>query len=145
VWRESTTDPREIVGVAADIRNAGLDLPPGPGVYVPFAQDPQLEMSLVVRAAVEPTSLIAGTRRVIHSLDADTPVDDVMTMDAVIWASPTLVWRRVPSILMAVLALTSLILASVGIGGVMSSTVVKGRRRSGYAWLSARICATCFG
>jgi putative ABC transport system permease protein len=122
VWREST-DPREIVGVVADVRNAGLDLPPGPDVFVPFAQDPQLEMSLVVRAAVEPTGLIAGTRRVIHSLDPDTPVDEVMTMDTVIAASPTLVWRRVPSILMAVLAVTALILASVGIGGVMSSTV----------------------
>jgi putative ABC transport system permease protein len=122
VWREST-DPREIVGVAADVRNVGLDLPPGPDVYVPFAQDPQLEMSLVVHAALYPTGLIAGTRRVIHSLDADTPVDAVMTMEAVIAASPTLVWRRVPSILMAVLALTALILASVGIGGVMSSTV----------------------
>lgn len=122
VWREST-DPREIVGVAADVRNAGLDLPPGPDVYVPFAQDPQLDMSLIVRAALEPVGLTAGLRQVIHSLDPDTPVDEVMTMDEVIAASPTLVWRRVPSILMAVLAVTALLLASVGIGGVISSTV----------------------
>lgn len=39
VWREST-DPREIVGVVSDVRNQGLDLPPLPDVYVPFAQDP---------------------------------------------------------------------------------------------------------
>ncbi|HLK20029.1 MAG TPA: ABC transporter permease, partial [Bryobacteraceae bacterium] len=122
VWRESN-DPREIVGVAADVRNSGLDLPSAPDVYVPFAQDPQLEMSVVVRTAVAPTRLIAGVVAVVRQLDSETPVEDVMTMDAVISKSPTLVWRRVPSILIAVLAITALILASVGIGGVISSTV----------------------
>jgi hypothetical protein len=72
VWREST-DPREIVGVASDVRNQGLDLPPGPDVYVPFAQDPQLDMSLVMRSATDPTGLIAGARHVIHQLDRDAP------------------------------------------------------------------------
>lgn len=122
VWREST-DPREIVGVAADVHNAGLDLPPAPDVYVPFAQDPQPDMNLVVRAAAEPAGLIAGTRRVVRQLDPDAPVDAVMPMEDVIAASPTLVWRRVPSLLMAVLAGAALLLASVGIAGVISSTV----------------------
>jgi putative ABC transport system permease protein len=123
VWRESG-DPREIVGVAGDVRNAGLDLPASPDVYVPFAQDPRLDMSVVVRGTVEPPAgLVTATRHVIHQLDPDTPVDDVMAMDDVIAASPTLVWRRVPSILMAVLAAAALLLASVGIAGVMSSVV----------------------
>jgi putative ABC transport system permease protein len=130
VWREST-DPREIVGVVADVRNAGLDLDPGPDVYVPFTQDPQLDMSLVVRAGVDPSGLIAGTREVIHSLDPDTPVDDVMTMETLVAASPTLVWRRIPSILMAILAVVALLLASVGIGGVISSSVGQRTREIG--------------
>jgi predicted permease len=122
VWREST-DPREIVGVVSDVRNQGLDLPPGPDVYLPFAQDPQLDMSLVMRSATDPTGLIAGARRVIHELDRDAPIDNVMTMENLIDASPTLVWRRAPSLLMTAMGMVALLLASVGITGVMSSAV----------------------
>jgi ABC-type antimicrobial peptide transport system permease subunit len=80
-------------------------------------------MSLVMRSATDPTGLIAGARRVIHELDRDAPIDNVMTMENLIDASPTLVWRRAPSLLMTAMAMVALLLASVGITGVMSSAV----------------------
>jgi len=121
VWRESP-EPREIVGVAADVRNAGLDLPVGPDVYVPFAQDPQLDMYVLLRSAMTPW--IGGRRTAGNPrLDPDAPLDDVMSMDEVIAASPTLVWRRVPSQLIAILAVAA---AAARIGRDRRSHVVDG-------------------
>lgn len=122
VWRESP-EPREIVGVSADIKNNGLDCAVWPETYVPFAQDPQPVMSVAVRTASDPAALIADTRRVIRQLDRDTPVFDAMPMSDVIAASPALVLRRMPSLLMSLVAAAALLLAAVGISAVMASMV----------------------
>lgn len=122
IWRESP-EPREIVGVVGDLRDYALDRPAWPHIYLPFAHNPQLEMSVVMRASSDPLRLIADAHRVIASIDRDVPVFDVMTMHELIGNSPTLALRRVPSLLMAVLAGAALLLAAVGIAGVMSSMV----------------------
>jgi putative ABC transport system permease protein len=122
VWRESP-EPREIVGVSADIKNNGLDSAVWPETYVPFAQDPQPVMSVAVRTASDPAALIADARRVIRQLDRDTPVFDAMPMSNMIAASPGLVLRRMPSLLMSLVAAAALLLAAVGISSVMASMV----------------------
>jgi putative ABC transport system permease protein len=122
VWRESA-EPREIVGVSADIKNNGLDSAVWPETYAPFPQDPQSDMSVAVRTASDPAGLIPDARRVIRQLDRDTPVFDAMSMSDVIAASPALVLRRMPSLLMTLVAAAALLLAAVGISGVMASMV----------------------
>lgn len=75
---------REIVGVVRDVRQAALDAPPDPIVYMPHAQAPTGAMSLVLRTQVEPASLSRDVKRLVSELNPEMPVAGIQTLDSIV-------------------------------------------------------------
>lgn len=122
IWRDEKF-PREIVGVVGDTRGS-LDTEAGSQMYVPYSQDANWTgMSLVIRANTEPTSLTAGVRNEIRSVDKGIPIFNVKTMDDVL--SISVGPRRTPMVLLTAFAGVALLLAMIGIYGVTSYHVTQ--------------------
>jgi putative ABC transport system permease protein len=112
-----------VVGVVKDVKedlfNYRINRPVW---YVPYPQvDNNFPVNLVVRASVDPTSLTTGVRDAIHAIDPDQPVSNIMTMNTIL--SGVLVTERFGAILMGALAISGLLLASIGLYGVMAYSV----------------------
>jgi putative ABC transport system permease protein len=115
----------EIVGVVGDVRSANLSKEAGPEVYVPYAQVPIGDVSLVVRSssAADPTLLTPALRSAVQEIDRDQPLYEVHTMNALVAESVSR--QRFGMTLLALFAGLALALASVGIFGVMSFLVTQ--------------------
>jgi putative ABC transport system permease protein len=111
----------EVVGVTRDIRYYGLKSQPQMEVFVPHAQIPYLPMNVVVRTTGDPLQLVSAVRRVVRELDAAQPVSEINTMERMIQLS--LAPDRFAFALLGLLAGLALLLAGVGIYGVLSFTV----------------------
>nr|MBA3715530.1 ABC transporter permease [Pyrinomonadaceae bacterium] len=112
-----------IVGVAGEVKHESLNLTQRKSVYLPHAQISIGGMALAVRTRAYPESLAAAIRDQVKELDPNQPVTAVRTMSEVISRS---VWQpRLYAILFGVFAAVALLLASVGIYGVMSYTVAQ--------------------
>ena len=123
MWRDDKF-PREIVGVVGDTKASSLTGESGAQIYVPHAQDPQWNfMAMVIRTAGDPAAFATTLRREVQALDKDQPVYNVRTMDDVVTNS--LGTRRVSMQLFAVFACAALVLAALGIYGVMAYSVTQ--------------------
>ena len=114
---------REIVGVVGDVRNRNLSSELRPGYFLPMAQIPFNQMTVIVRTTNDPRSLITAVQNEVHSMDSEVPVFNVKTMDehiAVTVAAP-----RFNTTLLAIFAVVALILTIVGLYGVMSYAVAQ--------------------
>src|SRR5437899_6598093 len=112
-----------IVGVVGDVRHFGLDIDPKPEMYVPFAQDPYFTTIYVVRSNQDPRSLLPAIRREIQAIDSAVPLANFRTFEDVI--ADSVAPRRLSVVLLGVFAGVAVLLASVGIYGVMSFLVVQ--------------------
>jgi putative ABC transport system permease protein len=112
-----------IVGVAGTIRHRGLKDEGKPEYYLPHAQRSYRAMILAVRSKQDPRSLTAAIRAEIRRMDPDLPAANVRTLEQV--ASDSIAPRRLSVVLLGVFATVALVLASVGIYGVMSFLVVQ--------------------
>jgi putative ABC transport system permease protein len=121
--------PAEIVGVAGDVRDQELEAKGRPAVYEAAAQIPFNAMYFGVRSAGDPAALIAGVRTAIHELDAELPVDGMGTVETLVATS--LSQRRFAMLLMAIFAGLALVLAMVGIYGVISYSVTQATQEIG--------------
>jgi len=110
-----------IVGVYADVRNAGPANEEFPEIDVPFSQSPWPEARVAVRTAGEPTGMQQSLASVVQSLDPDLPIADVKTMEQIV--SESLVADRFNTVLFGGFAVVALLLAAFGIYGVMSFVV----------------------
>jgi putative ABC transport system permease protein len=124
VW---TPTPLTIVGVVGDTRHFGLDQEVRPEIYWPYLQARNFVMRLVVRAAPDSSSpanmssLAAAIRNQIRAVDLYVPVNQVVTMDERL--SDSVALRRFQTLLLSIFAAVALIIATVGVYGVLSYVV----------------------
>lgn len=116
---------RSIVGVAGDIKNAGIDRPAGTELFVTFSQYPQaLRLaSLIVRTTGDPMSLVSAIRGQIQVMDRALPISQVRSMDEVMSVARSR--PRFLTLLLTLFSSLSLILAALGIYGVISYSVAQ--------------------
>ena len=121
--------PCQIVGVVGHVVDRALDDKVGAAMYQPAAQATFGSMYFAVRTPGSPESLIAGLRTAIRQLDPELPLDAVGTVEDLV--SSSLSQRRLSMVLMAVFAGLALVLAMVGIYGVISYSVTQATQEIG--------------
>jgi putative ABC transport system permease protein len=112
---------REVVGVVADIKLNGVERNTPKQAYFPFAQESWTNFSIVVRTTGDPLLATAGVERTIHTIDKDLPVFAIRSMDQLL--GNALATRRLTLTILASFAVLALLLAALGIYGVISYSV----------------------
>jgi len=114
---------RDIIGIAADVRNRGLDTPPKPAYYVPQTQVPFDSATMVIKTNGEPHSLVSASTKQVAALDQDVPLYGVKSMEE--YLSSSVAAPRFSTTLLSIFAAVALVLTIVGLYGVMSYSVAQ--------------------
>jgi putative ABC transport system permease protein len=129
VWAGDQEDWLTVVGVVGDVRHFGLGLPARPEMFVPYAQEPGRSYNVVLRTSGDPLTLAAAARRTVAGVHADLPVSDLEAMDDTVSAS--VAWPRLTATLLGLFGAVALVLAVVGVYGMISHAVAHRTREVG--------------
>ncbi len=120
---------REVVGIVGQVHHYGLEKQPEPTIYAPYEQMPDKAMALAVRTTVETPTMVKAVKQAVWSVDPGQPVFQIRSMDEYLSLADTA--PRISTMLLAVFAGISMLLAALGIHGVVSYGVAQRTREFG--------------
>jgi putative ABC transport system permease protein len=123
-WRPATTNTwLAIVGVVGDVKETGVNVEQQAEIYLPYLQNPSSLMNLLVRSKSDPLRLVPAVRRKVLAVDGDQPVYNIKTMENVL--SQSIATPQLITSLLTIFAAIALLLAAMGVYGVMSYSVAQ--------------------
>jgi putative ABC transport system permease protein len=114
---------REIIGIVADIKQYGVDKATSAQSYEPFAQVPFSSLNVVVRTNGSPAALLGALRPAVYAVDKDQPIGAIRPLEEIV--ADSIARQRFAMTLLTVFSLVALVIAAVGIYGVMAYSVVQ--------------------
>jgi putative ABC transport system permease protein len=128
-WFDTKGEFREVVGVVGDVKFNGLTTETPMQVYLPLPQNPIRSVAVLARTASEPSAIVPAIENIVRELDKDLPVYAIRTMDQVLETS--IAQQRMSMVVFVVFAAVALVLASIGLYGVVAHGVTERRHEIG--------------